>query len=111
MHPVMHERDIARVFLRVSGRRWSASQQPQSPAFRKFLREISENFGENLALAALCALNARKPHPSRRRHQLRPTRYLALGGWYILLFVVLFQDVERVAVMQLHTHGTQNCAY
>jgi hypothetical protein len=57
----------------------------------------------------LCALDARKPHPSFQRHQqLRLKRCLALRGWTILLFVVLFQNVERVAVMQLHTHSTQN---
>ncbi len=70
-------------------------------AFAELLREIGEDIGEDFAFASLRAADQRQPNPG-----IGLFRQVRRGpGVRMHLRVVLFQDVERVAVMELHADG------
>src|SRR5580698_8764683 len=85
-------------------------QQPKALPFCKFLRKIGEDVGEDFAFSPLGAANAGEPCPleswirrghSRLRRQMSPSVNQGPLTDGSLSLVVLFQDVERVAMMQL----------
>src|SRR5450631_2558667 len=100
VQPVAHKLHLSWIGFRAP--RGIVWHQPNVPTYREFLRKVSENFGEDFALTSLCATNPRKPYPLLRRSQFSLQRSVALKPKNISGFVVLFQDVERVAMMQLH---------
>lgn len=87
--------------------------------FRKFLGEISQEVGEDFAFAPLRAAYPRQPRPwfgwlALRlviRHCRPPVSRPAQFGTALGFALILFQDVERIAVMKLHAHRAQNRAH
>jgi hypothetical protein len=86
-------------------------EQPKLTALSEILREIGEKLGEDLAFASLRAANPRQPDPVRgwlRGGHLGLRLWPAAQEAAMLGFVALFEDVERVAVVQFHTDGAQD---
>jgi hypothetical protein len=87
--------------------------EPELAALGELVGEIGEEFGEDFAFASLRAANAGQPDPVSRRFWCGHLRLrLSPGARDLILdFVVLFEDVERVAVMQLHADRAQDGSY
>ncbi len=95
--------------------------QPQTAALGELFREVGEERGEDLACAALRAANKREHGPRaglvRHIRRVHGHRVPEIGSQKcrmrrepptMLLLFVLFEDIERVAMMELHADRSED---
>jgi hypothetical protein len=63
VQPVSVKFNFARMWIRFGPRKVWVGDQPEAPALGEFLREVSEDVGEDFAFAALGTADAGQPDP------------------------------------------------